>query len=334
MAKLRVALRNRGSRLGLIFVLALCAVLPACSLIPGGDDEDRPPIELSSLRVGVTNSIDTLPLRLAVQKGHFEQADLRIDIVEQNSPSTALQALREDKIEVAFGDNITLLQEAEQTKSLELQAEAYVSGRNTMALVTMPGSGYDTPSAKPNPRIGIPGMDKLGVLATKSCLRIEGVDLRQAEFIDIGYDSIDEAFTQQGVDAVWLAEPLISKAQKELGAEIVSDTSRGAMLDFPVSSYAARKVFAMENPKTLDRFRELLGDAQRLAADPSVVREGLMEFLDVDPMSAMLISVGTFPTSVNAGRVQRVADQMLAAGLLRDRLDVTTLVPESTLPGS
>jgi hypothetical protein len=41
---------------------------------------------------------------------------------------------------------------------------------------------------------------------------------------------------------------------------------------------------------------------------------------------AAIINVGQFPTTVNAGQIQRTADQMLAAGLLKRPVQVARLV--------
>jgi hypothetical protein len=46
------------------------------------------------------------------------------------------------------------------------------------------------------------------------------------------------------VDAAWMVEPFITHAEKELGARILADGTRGATLDFPVSGYASSGIFA------------------------------------------------------------------------------------------
>ena len=58
-----------------------------------------------------------------------------------------------------------------------------------------------------------------------------------------------------------------------------------------------------------------------------MVREALPKFSDIDATTAALISLGSYPTSVNGVRLQRVADLMHNSGLLGDRLDVQALLP-------
>src|SRR5207248_1117462 len=76
-----------------------------------------------------------------------------------------------------------------------------------------------------------------------------------------------------------------------------------------------------------DRMPAALRAAQQAAADPAVVREALPKFSDIDATTAALISLGSYPTSVNGVRLQRVADLMHNSGLLGDRLDVQALLP-------
>lgn len=322
----RVPQRTRRIRLG-AGLLVLLYLLSACSLMPTSSDEDSGPTELSLLRVGVTKSIDTIPLRLAVKNGHFTPTRLRVELVEQANSELALEALATGKIEVAFTGNLTLLAAAKKDPSLQLQGEAYIAGPETMALVTGRASGYTNPAAKASPLIGIGRDDDLAKLATKSTLRIQGIDPAKVRFQEFDSTALTDALDR--VDAVWLTEPRISQAQKDLGAVVLADTGRGLMEDFPISSYVARNELATANPRTFARFREMLAEAQVLGSDSSKIRESLREQLGIDDRAAALVSVGTYPTTVNRLRLQRVADLMLSSGMLTDRLDVTTLMPPS-----
>lgn len=329
---LRFTYRKRRNQLRVGIALAITTLLGGCALMPSDPGNARADVELSSLRVGVTKVIDTVPLRLAVDKGQFARGGLRIELVEQANSRLALKALAAGQIEVAFGTNLTLLKSAAKGTPLQLQGEAYISGPNTMALITLPGSGYEEPTAKPAPVIAVDPDDDLGELATRSRLATEGIDPDKIRFVELSFDETVQALQERRVDAVWATQPRISQAQKDLGAKIVTDTARGRLQDFPMSSYVARREFASANPRTFALFRELLGDAQGVASDPSVVRAALKDVLDIDDTASTLVSVGTYPTSLNGVRLQRVADLMHTAGLLEERLDTTAMVPSEPVP--
>lgn len=313
-------------------MITMSVLLTGCSTM--SPERPHPEIELKSLRVGVTKAIDTAPLRLAVERKLFENSGLRVELVEQRDQHRTMSALKAGEVDIAFAGNLTLLKAAANGTRLELQGEAYISGPNTMALVTLPGSGYYGPTSKTAPVIAVDPHDDLGKLTTRSRLETEGVDPRHVEFTELNFDEMMTALGKREIDAAWLTEPNISKAQKEFGAKIVTDTARGAMQDFPMSSYAADKQRASGNPHTFALFRSIFSEAQELANDPSVVRDMVGEFTSLDKTSVALVAIGTFPTSLNAVRLQRVADLMHNSGLVRQRIDVSSLVPAATLPGS
>ena len=167
--------------------IALTIVIGACS--PMSPERPSVPgdLELTTLRIAVTKVIDTVPLRLATQRGLFREAGLRVELVEMPSQRLALTALRNGDVEVAFGGNIALLRAAADGAALEIQCEAYISGTNTMALVALPGIGPQDPGSNPAPIVAVDPDDDLGRLATTSRLAIEGIDPTDIEFLDLGF---------------------------------------------------------------------------------------------------------------------------------------------------
>lgn len=314
---------------GMIIVLVL---LSACSVISPERPHDS--VELAKLRVAVTRAIDTAPLRLAVKRKMFRTAGLTVTLIEQASQQRALKALWTGKVDVAFTDNVAVLKAVANGAEVQLQGEAYIAGPNTMGLVTLPGSGYTDPTSKPAPRIAVDRLGGLGTLTTRSRMATEGVDPDTIQFTAMPFDAMMDALSRREIDAAWLTEPDISRAQQEFGARIVTDTARGAMLDFPMSSYVATGDTAAKYPATFAMFREVLTRAQQLAEDPTEVREILATFSFLDKTAAALVALGTFPTSLNAVRLQRVADLMHDGEIVGKRIDVSSLVPASVLRGS
>jgi NitT/TauT family transport system substrate-binding protein len=303
-------------RVGLPLVGILMAAT-GCGLFSPGQPAATPTLERASLRVGVGSAIDTAPLRLAVADGRFTRAGLRVDLVEQGPQNDGLAQLATGKLDVAFASDVAIFRAA---------------GSNTMALVTLPDSKYIEPGAKKAPKIAVNMLDDLDTLAARSTLGTAGLDVTKIQFYQRPFAEMAAALRNGEVDATWMVEPFITNAERELGARILADGTRGATLDFPVSGYASSGIFAQANRRTLALFRNILDDAQQNAADPAVVRAALPHFSDVDAITASLVSLGTYPTTLNAVRLQRVADLMHSSGALADRLDVQALLPRPNAP--
>ncbi|QFU85913.1 ABC transporter substrate-binding protein [Amycolatopsis sp. YIM 10] len=310
-----------------LLIVLLTVALGGCSAFEQNPQATPAAPERNTLRVGVGNPIESAPLRMAVADGSFAAGGLKIELVEQADSDDGLGKLAAGDLDVAFGSDVALFKAAGNGVALQLQGEAYTAGTDTMALVTLPDSAYNTPTAKRSPTIAVDTLDGLGTLTSRSVLATAGVDVNRIRFTQRAPDEMLSALREGEADAAWLVEPQITLAQQEFGAKVLADTARGATLEFPVSGYAANAVFAQANPRTMALFRTLLGQAQQKAADPAIVRQALPSFAGINANTAALVSLGSYPSSLSGVRLQRVADLMHSAGVLKQRLDVQSLLP-------
>ncbi|WP_298177104.1 ABC transporter substrate-binding protein [Saccharomonospora sp.] len=311
-----------------LFVLTVVLLLSACSVFTETVDDDRFRPETEILRIGVGNAVETAPLRLAVSEGLFHDEGLRVELMELSEEDNAVALLTNGEVDIVSAGDVHLLSAAAEGVKLQLQGEAYVAGSGSMALVTLPESHYTSLSELPAPRIAVPTQNGLGTLTARSVLESAGVDPNMITFEVVPFERMVNALRSGQVDAAWLSEPYLAEAQKEHGARVLADCAHGATETFPMSAYAATEEFATRNPQTLALFRQLLEKAQQRGSDTGVIRRSLPQLADVDEVTAALVSLGTYPHFAHAERLQRVADLMHGSGLLSQRLDVTSLVPE------
>lgn len=300
-----------------------------CSLLPGSSSNDTPDLERNTLRIGVMPVVDVAPLRIAMNDKLFEKAGLQVQLVPQTSENDGIKQL-DTTLDITWASHVNLFRTVAEGRPLQLQGEAYQAGANSMALVTI-DQNYNGPAAIAAPTIAVNSSNDIGSLTTKAVLDTAGVEKVRINFKEIEFDKMVNAMQAKAVDAAWMIEPYITKAQREIGARIVTDTAIGPTKDFPMSGYASSKKFADANPKALALFRSVLREAQQTAANNKLtVQDALSGYVDVDQQTAALVSVGTFPLSLNPIRLQRVADMMDTEDVLPGRLDVQQLLPPGT----
>ncbi|MBP2340503.1 ABC transporter substrate-binding protein [Saccharothrix coeruleofusca] len=283
-------------------------------------------MERTTLRIGVLPVVDVAPLRLAINDKLFERAGLQVQLVPLNNEDEGIKQL-DTTLDVTWASHVNLFQAVAEGTQLQIQGEAYQAGANSMALVTI-DSRYDSPGALPTPKIAVNSTVDLGALTTKAVLDTAGVGKQGIQLREMAFEQMVSAMQAKQVDAAWMIEPHITKAQRDIGARIVTDTATGPTKELPMSGYASSKKFADDNPNTLALFRSVLRDAQQAATNNKLaVQDALTSYIDVDQQTAALVSVGTFPLSLNPVRLQRVADLMETEDVLPGRLDVQGLLP-------
>jgi NitT/TauT family transport system substrate-binding protein len=217
--------------------------------------------------------------------------------------------------------------------SLKFVADSYQAAPNTFVLMVPGDSPIKTPQDLKGKTIALPGINTIGQLATVASMKTVGVDAKTTgvKFIPIAFPQMPQALMTKQVDAAWLVEPFISALQKDAGARAVVDTMTGPMADFAISGWASSAKFVKENPKTVAAFQRAMAKAQQIAAtDRKAVEQILPAFTLIKPEVASIIALGTFPTTLNETRLQRVADVMQEFGYLKQKGNAKSLIAGQT----
>jgi NitT/TauT family transport system substrate-binding protein len=132
------------------------------------------------------------------------------------------------------------------------------------------------------------------------------------QFTDVG-----QALQSGRVAASFTPEPFVSVTEMGFGAQELADLDQGANTDFPIQGVAVTQSWARNNPDTLAAFERAYSQGQEIAdTDRSAVEKALASFLHMQSIAAALVSLPSFPTGVNATRLQRIVIAMLRFGLL------------------
>jgi NitT/TauT family transport system substrate-binding protein len=293
--------------------------------------------------VAATPGVDDAPLYLAVKDGTFTSAGLDVKIKTYQSVSQELQALAGGQVDVAAGDYVDFFwEEANSKLNLRIVADGYHAAPGVMEVLTLPGSNITTPQDLEGKTVGTPEPQviraqknapySLETVATQSVLENDGVDqpllppARQVKWRPMPSGDLISALENHQVSAILVQEPYIYEAESSHGAVEVLDSCSGATASLPLSGYFATGSFAHKNPEALEDFRSALQQAQADAVQPGPVEAVLAHNSGMSMETASLVTIGAYPTSLNAASLQRVADLMFNFGLLGQTLNVAGMV--------
>jgi NitT/TauT family transport system substrate-binding protein len=288
------------------------------------------------ITVAVVPGADNAPVMIGIKEGQFRDHGLNVAVKTYGSLQREFQALKNGSVDIAAGDYADFFYEAAVAKaSVHLVAAGYDATPNVMEVISLPSSGIRTPQglvhkvvATPEPQLIPPGNGipyNMETLATQSVLNSDGVTPADVTWKPTPAQNMISELRSGQVSAILATEPYITEAESELGAVEVMDSCSGQTADLPLSGYFSLAAYASAHRAQLQQFQAALGSAQASADAGGSLQTMLPRFTGMSTQNAALITIGSFPTSLSVGQVQRVADLMYVTGVISTPLSVSKL---------
>lgn len=317
-------------------VLSVTALASGCHVLGIGASGAASGSE--SITVGVAPGIDNAPLHVAEQEGLFQQHGVKVTVKDYQSIGAEFSALTSGQAQIAVGDYTDFFYEqAAGRVSLRLIADAYDAASSSVAILTLPGSDITSPQqlegqpggvATPPAQIApysraVPY--NIQTLAAEEVLQNDGVSPSSVTWTQVQGQDMIQALRSGQVKAILATEPYILQAEEQLGAVEVVDASSGVTSGLPMSGYFSLASYAHASPSAVQAFQAALAQAQSECAQRGPVQAVLPQLTGMTAGDAALVSLGTYPTSLNVGQVQRVATLMYDSGMIRNPISVSAL---------
>jgi NitT/TauT family transport system substrate-binding protein len=290
------------------------------------------------ITVAVVPGIDNAPLRVAVQEGLFQKDGLNVIVKVYPSLGAEFRALTSGQAKIAVGDYTDFFYlQANGRASLRLIADGYDAVSNSVAILTLPSSGITTPQqlqgltgrVATTPAAMIPSSAavpyNIQTLAAQQVLQNDGVSPSSVNWSPMRPQDMIGALRSGQVKAILATEPYILQAEEQLGAVEVVNASSGVTSGIPMSGYFSLASFAHANPSAVQAFQRALAQAQSDCAQRGPVQAVLPNLTGMSTRDAALVTLGTYPASLNTGQVQRVATLMYDSGMIRNPVSVSSL---------
>lgn len=318
-------------------LVLLVALLAAGCHVPGIGAAGAAPGS-GPIVVAVVPGIDNAPLRVGVTDGLFRQHGLNVAVRDYQSLAAEFAALTSGQAQIAVGDYTSFFYaQATGRASLSLIADAYDAAPNSVAILGLPGSGITTPQqlqgqagevatapAQLSPfSRAVPY--NVETLAAQEVLQNDGVSPSSVDWTPLPGQDMISALRGNHVKAILVSEPYILQAEEQLGAVEIVDASSGVTSGLPLSGYFSLATYAHAKPSVVQAFQAALDQAQADCAQRGPVQAVLPQLTGMSTRDAALVTLGTYPTSLNAGQVQRVATLMYDSGMIRNPINVGAL---------
>ncbi|MDF5752691.1 ABC transporter substrate-binding protein [Spongiactinospora sp. TRM90649] len=312
---------------------ALITLLLAAGCGGGGGTTSAQPsagagLEKTRITVGSIPVVDTAPLQLGIAERLFADEGLDVKVQMLAGGAEAIPKLKKGSLDISFGNYVSFFGAAsKKVLDLKVVADGFQSAPKTHVIMVPKDSPITSPADLKDRTIAVNTRRNIGTLLVRVAASAHGVELNEErDFVEFPFPDMESVLRAKKVDAAMVVEPFGTLISQSIGGKIIWDTSQGATADFPIAGYATTAEFAQKNPKTLAAFQRAMAKAQALAADRAKVVSIIPTYTTIQSPIAGSLAIGSFPTSVSASRLQRVADLMREYGLLENALDVGGLI--------
>jgi NitT/TauT family transport system substrate-binding protein len=314
--------------LALVALTSAALVLAACGSgeDDAGSDESGSGDDsgLTHVTIGTMPLADVAPFYYALNEGLFEEAGLDVETTISSQGAAQIAAMMSGDVSITYTNFVSVLQGAEQGLPLQIIRENNRSG--PQGIYSVAGSDITAPEDLEGASIAINSLGNIQELTTRAVLESHGVDLSTIEFVEMPPPDMGAALEEGHVDAAWMVEPFITRAE-EAGHQRVVSAFEGPTDNLPVAGWVSTEEFTAEHADVVDTFIEVMDQAMADAEeDPSVIADAIPTYTEISPEVASSLAPPALTPVSDLSDFDVLADLMLQYGLLEDELDVTPLM--------
>jgi NitT/TauT family transport system substrate-binding protein len=322
--------------LGMVVLLVAFLVVSRLQASPGSEAKLTLTggLEKPDLKISIMTTTDLSPFWFAVKKGYFRDAgftfDPQKDVAIAKSGPESVDKLAAKQVDIAYSSYPAFFIAKSNGKDVKLVADASSAGPNSCMVVAGLSSKVRTIKDIAHARVAVTARNTISDLMVMSTLKTNGIDYSTIQWVQTPFPTMAPMLASGDIDAAFLTEPFLTQAQMQVGAVPVFDAATGPTANLPTAGFGADADFVRNYPRTLAAFQKVMERATIEAkADRSKVEELLHEFAGIDSTTAKLATLLTFQSSLEATRIQRVADLMTEFGVLGARMDVSQMIAKS-----
>ena len=308
-------------------VAVLITVLAALASAGCGSPPGSPSAEKPNLVIATVPTASSAGLYIAQQEGFFRQAGLNVKILSVDSAATVTSDLLSGSIDVLDGAYPGFIEaQVHGAGRLHILADGYAGAPNVDEIVVLPRSGITSARQLAGQTIAVNALDSIAALLVSSTLESVGVPPSKVHLVAMPFPAMPAALKAHRIDAAYEAEPYLSEAEVQAGAENLIDVNGGATQNFAIDGYVATVRWCQRYPKTAAAVARAIDRGQALADTDRPLAQGVLQkYASISEQTAAIMALGDFPTDVDAAHLQRVPDLMQSFGQLNTRFNITAM---------
>jgi NitT/TauT family transport system substrate-binding protein len=312
-------------------VVASTALVLAATACSGGGSTSTSDGGMQKIKVGAIPIVDVAPLHLGVKKGFFKEQNLDVEVVNTTGGAAAVPGVVSGDYAFAFGNVVSLIVARSQNLPLKAVAEGNSStgedGKDFGGIVVPKDSPITSAAQLPGKSVAVNNQKNIGDTTIRASVRKAGAEPVDIRFTELPFPDMPAAIANKRVDAAWIVEPFFTVAKKQ-GAKVIASNFVDAAPDLTVAVYFTTEKVLQEDAELAKRFTAAIEKSLQYAQDhPDEARAVLADYTKIEADVAAEMTLPAWPQEVNKESVQTIADLMLEDGLIKEKFDVSSVLP-------
>ncbi len=314
-------------------VAALVGVLAGC----GGSDKaataSGPGPETSDLKIGVIKIAGVTPIFAAQKLGYFKDEGLNVTLETSSGGAASLPLVSQGELQITNAPAVSVILGREKGFDFSilppsLDAEPQAPGQT--AVLASNTSGVKTLSDLAGKKVGVNTINSVNWLYNRQLLKKAGVDLKTVTYVELPFPSMIDALNQGSVDAIDVPQPFLFVAQQTGKVKTLGYTFLDVQPSVPITGYAASQKWIDKNPKTLAAFERAMTKAvEYMRSHEAEAKQLIVEYTGAKADLVAQIPLNKWSTTTNPEQIQKTADLMLEAGMIKQKVDVTKYIAKA-----
>lgn len=283
-----------------------------------------PALAQTKITVGYVQTADTLPLRIAKERGFFEKRKLDVTLTPIALASNIPSAIIANSIQVGMGTVPMLLQTNEAGLGLvTIGAASRISKQsNIVSLVARTGVKIDSPADLRGKKVGVPGFNSMMHVVFQKWLLDKGIQPVQVPMVEAVFPQMGDMLKGGTLDAVVVLEPFRGRI---VGSNIgfkVSDFVPEVQDNIMAAMWMTKGDWANANGPALRSFRE----AYLEAIDWAQKNMKEVKEMEAKVLGAASPIVPAYDYEIRAADLELYARIGRELGMLKQPVDVNKLL--------
>ena len=304
--------------------VALLAVTLLLALAGCGDDDSSGEDEGSSgpttVTVGTLPIANAAPMYLGMEKGFFEEENLKIEPQVGEGGAALIPALISGDAQFAFVGVIPAITAVAQGVPIKIVTSsddaAETEEKDWQTLVVPKDSPIKGVEDLPGNTIAVNALRGLAEVVISRSLEKQGVDYREVKLLEVPFPEMPSALGTGRVDAALLTEPFLSAVLAEGGKQIDAPSVE-TLPSFPNGVYVATEQYIEENGDIVDRFSRAMNKSLEYAqTHPEEVREIIPTYTETPEAAAAKLRLPAFDAQLDRKGIELEAELTAKYGII------------------